>query len=171
MGCFIFWFSNIADRNIRDQFEAASVQFHIVSAMHVGFWTFSRLSLFLLFMVRWEMREAHGLICAGWGACKQNRQEISPLDNFLSLFFYLFFYGMVQMSLGRKESKRNKYISRKNNPRFKHKSLIFWRFENKHKNRIMHRSHSLYVNTSNINFICITLTMMYRWYCYRNCLA
>lgn len=60
---------------------------------HVGFWTFSRLSLFLLFMVRWEMREAHGLICAGWGACKQNRQEISPLDNFLSLFLSPFLWN------------------------------------------------------------------------------
>lgn len=101
-------------------------------------------------------------LCRLRGNCKQNRQEISPLDNFLSLFFYLLFYGMVQMSLGGIESKRNKYISRKNNPRFKHKSLIFWWFENKHRNTIMHRSHSLYVNTSNINFICITLTMMCR---------
>lgn len=44
-------------------------------------------------MVRWEMREAHGLICAGWGACKQNRQEISPLDNFLSLFLSPFLWN------------------------------------------------------------------------------
>lgn len=170
MGCFIFWFSNIADRNIPDQFEAASVQFHIVSAMLVsGRFLVYLCSYCLWYAGKWERRMVWFVQVEG----HVNRidKKSHHLITFFLFFFYLFFYGMVQMSLGGIESKRNKYISRKNNPRFKHESLIFWWFENKHRNTIMHRSHSLYVNTSNINFICITLTMMYRWYCYRNCLA
>lgn len=164
MGCFIFWFSNIADRNIRVQFGAASVQFHIVSAMLVsGRFLVYLCSYCLWYVGKWERHMVWFVQVEG----HVNRIDKKSHHLITSFSFLLFFLWNGSNEFGGIESKRNKYISRKNNPRFKHKSLIFWRFENKHWNR----SHSLYVNTTNINFICITLMMMYRWYCYRNCLT
>lgn len=154
------------------QFEAASVQFHIVSAMLVsGRFLVYLCSYCLWYVGKWERHMVWFVQVEG------HVNRIDKKSHHLITFFLFFlspflWNGSDEFGGNRiKDWKRNKYISRKNNPRFKHKSLIFWRFENKHRNTIMHRSHSLYVNTSNINFICITLTMMYRWYCYRNCLA
>lgn len=90
LGCFIFWFSNIADRNIRVQFGAASVQFHIVSAMLVsGRFLVYLCSYCLWYVGKWE-RHMVWFVQVEGHVNRIDKKSHHLITSF-SFFFLLFF--------------------------------------------------------------------------------